>query len=99
MKLGFVSAILEQSSYEEMMDIASGLGFACVEVACWPQGPAERRYGGVSHIDVGRVLEEEDYGRHIQEYAKKRGWRFLLWLIIPIPWTVTWKRERWLSVI
>ena len=89
MKLGFVSAILEQSSYEEMMDIASGLGFACVEVACWPQGPAERRYGGVSHIDVG----------HIQEYAKKRGWRFLLWLIIPIPWTVTWKRERWLSVI
>lgn len=46
MKLGFVSAILEQSSYEEMMDIASGLGFACVEVACWPQGPAERRYGG-----------------------------------------------------
>ena len=73
MKLGFVSAILEQSSYEEMMDIASGLGFDCVEVACWPQGPAERRSGGVSHIDVGRVLEEEDYGRHIQEYAKKRG--------------------------
>ena len=73
MKLGFVSAILEQSSYEEMMDIASGLGFACVEVACWPQGPAERRYGGVSHIDVGRVLEEEDSGRHIQEYAKTRG--------------------------
>ena len=57
MKLGFVSAILEQSSYEEMMDIASGLGFACVEVACWPQGPAERRYGGVSHFVEGRVLE------------------------------------------
>lgn len=34
MKLGFVSAILDQSSYEEMMDIASSLGFECVEVAC-----------------------------------------------------------------
>ena len=26
MKLGFVSAILDQSNYEEMMDIASELG-------------------------------------------------------------------------
>mgnify|MGYP002547482932 CR=1 FL=1 len=38
MKLGFVSAILDQSNYEEMMDIAQELGFQCVEVACWPQG-------------------------------------------------------------
>ena len=52
MKLGFVSAILDQSNYEEMMDIASDLGFECVEVACWPQGKAERRYAGVSHIDA-----------------------------------------------
>ena len=38
MKLGFVSAILDTSSYEEMMDFASEHGFECVEVACWPQG-------------------------------------------------------------
>lgn len=73
MKLGFVSAILDQSSYEEMMDIASDLGFQCVEVACWPQGKAERRYAGVSHIDVRRILEDEDYAQHITEYAKKKG--------------------------
>lgn len=73
MKLGFVSAILDQSSYEEMMDIASDLGFQCVEVACWPQGKAERRYAGVSHIDVSRILEDEDYAQHITEYAKKKG--------------------------
>lgn len=73
MKLGFVSAILDQSSYEEMMDTASELGFQCVEVACWPQGKAERRYAGVSHIDAERVLEDEAYAKHILEYSKEKG--------------------------
>ena len=73
MKLGFVSAILDQSSYEEMMDTASELGFACVEVACWPQGKAERRYAGVSHIDAERVLEDDEYAAHILSYAKEKG--------------------------
>ena len=69
MKLGFVSAILDQSSYEEMMDTASELGFACVEAACWPQEKAERRYAGVSHIDAERVLEDEKYAKHILDYS------------------------------
>lgn len=73
MKLGFVSAILDQSSYEEMMDAASELGFGCVEVACWPQGKAERRYAGVSHIDAERVLEDEAYARHILDYAAEKN--------------------------
>lgn len=72
MKLGFVSAILDQSGYEEMMDIASDLGFQCVEVACWPQGKAERRYAGVSHIDVERVLEDDIYAAHILDYAAEK---------------------------
>lgn len=73
MKLGFVSAILDQSSYEEMMDTASNLGFQCVEVACWPKGKAERRYAGVSHIDAERVLEDDTYAEYIVNYAKKKG--------------------------
>ncbi len=73
MKLGFVSAILDQSSYEEMIDIASELGFECVEVACWPQGKAERRYAGVSHIDVERVLEDDAYAQHILDYAAQKN--------------------------
>lgn len=73
MKLGFVSAILDQSNYEEMMDIASDLGFECVEVACWPQGKAERRYAGVSHIDAERVLEDEAYAKHISDYAAEKN--------------------------
>ena len=40
MKLGFVTAILADSGFEEMIDTASRLGYECVEVACWPAGKA-----------------------------------------------------------
>ena len=70
MKLGFVSAILDQMSFEEMIDTAAGLGFSCVEVACWPRGKAERRYAGVSHIDVS-VLTDKEAAR-ILDYCKAR---------------------------
>ena len=73
MKLGFVSAILDQSSYEEMMDTASEMGFQCVEVACWPAGKAERRYAGVSHIDADAVLNDDAYAKHVLDYAKEKG--------------------------
>lgn len=73
MKLGFVSAILDTWTYEEMMDFASDHGFECVEVACWPQGKAERRYAGVSHIDAERVLEDDAYAAHITDYSKEKG--------------------------
>lgn len=73
MKLGFVSAIFDTSSYEEMMDFASAHNFECVEVACWPQGKAERRYAGVSHIDAERVLEDDAYAKHIVDYSAEKG--------------------------
>ncbi len=71
MKLGFVSALLEEYSFEQMIDLASREGFACVEVACWPAGKAERRYAGVSHIDVDDMSEENI--AHIKEYSTSRG--------------------------
>ncbi len=71
MKLGFVSAILDGWTFEEMMDTAAGMGFECVEVACWPQGKAERRYAGVSHIDVNNT--SEDYINYIKNYCKDKG--------------------------
>lgn len=52
MKLGINSAILEHLTFEDMVKFASQEGFECIEVACWPQGKVERRYAGVSHIDV-----------------------------------------------
>lgn len=55
MQLGFVSAILPDLSFEQLFDTAAGLGYDCVEVCCWPAGKAERRYAGVSHIDVAGI--------------------------------------------
>ncbi|MDK2789245.1 MAG: hypothetical protein PWP07_2490 [Epulopiscium sp.] len=43
MKLGFVSAILADLSFEDVMDFASQNGFSYVEIMCWPVGKAERR--------------------------------------------------------
>lgn len=73
MKLGFVSAILDQSNFEELIDTASELGFACVEVACWPLGNAERRYAGVSHIDVDKVLSDDAYCTYILNYCREKN--------------------------
>lgn len=50
--LGFVSAIMAEKSFEEVVKFASDNRFSCVEIMCWPVGKAERRYAGVTHIDV-----------------------------------------------
>ena len=73
MKMGLVTAILDKADYEEMIDTVSELGFNCAEVACWPAGKAERRYAGVSHIDVKRVLKDDKYAKHVLSYAKEHG--------------------------
>ena len=52
MQLGFASAILPDLSLEEVVNFAAETGFGCVELMCWPKGKAERRYAGVTHIDV-----------------------------------------------
>jgi sugar phosphate isomerase/epimerase len=52
MKLGFVSAILSELSLDEVFAFAAKTGYSSVEVMCWPPGKAERRYSGVTHIDV-----------------------------------------------
>lgn len=71
MKLGVVSAIYDGFSFEEMIDDISKNGCKCVEVACWPQGKAERRYAGVSHIDVDNTSEE--YVAYIKDYCGGKG--------------------------
>ena len=71
MKLGLVSAILDWMSFEEMIDTISRLGFQCVEAACWPCGKAERRYAGVSHIDVDSLDDER--AEYILDYCRERN--------------------------
>ncbi|WP_213950673.1 sugar phosphate isomerase/epimerase family protein [Tepidanaerobacter syntrophicus] len=70
MKMGFVSAILADYSFEKLIDTAAELGFECVEVACWPKGTAERRYAGVSHIDVDSLNDEK--AAYIRDYCRNK---------------------------
>jgi len=52
LQLGFVTAILPELSLAEVLAFAAAEGFACVEAMCWPVGKAERKYAGVTHVDV-----------------------------------------------
>ncbi|HEV2972166.1 MAG TPA: sugar phosphate isomerase/epimerase [Pirellulales bacterium] len=52
MQLGFVSAIVPDLSLEQVADLAVAQRYDCVELMCWPTGKAERRYAGVTHVDV-----------------------------------------------
>lgn len=52
MQLGFVSAILPELSLDQVLTFAAAERFACVEAMCWPVGKAERKFAGVTHIDV-----------------------------------------------
>ena len=73
MKFGLLTAILDGWSFEEVVEIASDMGFKCLEVACWPAGKAERRYAGVSHIDCERVCEDDAYAAYVKELAASKG--------------------------
>ncbi len=52
MQLGFVTAILPEHSLEEVFQVAAHIGYDCIEVMCWPPGEADRRYSGITHIDI-----------------------------------------------
>jgi sugar phosphate isomerase/epimerase len=69
--LGFVTAILPELSLEEVLQYAAAEGFKCVEVMCWPVGKAERRYAGVTHIDVATL--DETKGAEINALCQKHG--------------------------
>ena len=59
MKLGFVSAILAEQSLDEVLAFAAAENFSCVELMCWPVGKAERRYAGVTHVDVVNLSQDQ----------------------------------------
>jgi sugar phosphate isomerase/epimerase len=58
-KLGFVSAVLGDLSLDKVLDFASENGYSCVELMCWPVGKADRRYAGVTHVDVASIDDKE----------------------------------------
>lgn len=54
-QLGFASAILPELSLEQVLSLAGEIGYDCVEVMCWPPSKAERRYSGITHIDISQL--------------------------------------------
>lgn len=71
MQLGFVSAILPELSFDELLKFAAEEGYNCVEVMCWPVGKATRRYAGVTHIDVTNFGKKE--AEKVVAICKKYG--------------------------
>src|SRR3569833_217992 len=43
---------MPELSLAEVAQFAREAGYDCVELMCWPRGGAERRYAGVTHVDV-----------------------------------------------
>jgi sugar phosphate isomerase/epimerase len=71
MQLGFVSAILPELTLDEVFTVGKETGYSCVELMCWPRGKADRRYAGVTHIDVTAFDQAE--AARINDLAQARG--------------------------
>ena len=71
MRLGFVSAILADQSLEEVLDFAASEGFSTIEMMCWPVGQAERRYAGVTHVDIAELSNTQ--AEEIRGTVESRG--------------------------
>ena len=71
MQIGFVSAILHDLTLEEVLAFASDEGFPCVELMCWPPGKADRRYAGVTHLDVANFTEAT--AEHVRDLVRIHG--------------------------
>jgi len=59
MRLGIFTAALPDRTLEEIAPWAASQGFETLEIACWPLSKAERRYAGVTHIDVVGLTKDK----------------------------------------
>jgi sugar phosphate isomerase/epimerase len=71
MKLGFVSAILPEQSLEQLLSFAAETGYDCVELMCWPVSKAERRYAGVTHLDVTNFQKAD--AERVRQLSAEKG--------------------------
>ncbi|MCB9953491.1 MAG: sugar phosphate isomerase/epimerase [Planctomycetaceae bacterium] len=71
MQLGFCSAILPEQSLSQVLLFAADAGYDCVELMCWPPSKADRRYAGITHIDVTEFNEEK--AAQVNELATESG--------------------------
>ena len=60
MKLGLLTAPFPQTPLSEVADWAADNGFESLEICCWPSDAGtQRRYGGICHIDVDGLTQDE----------------------------------------
>lgn len=60
LQLGFVSAILADYDFVNVVKFAAQHHFSCVEIMCWPKDNSDsRRYAGVTHIDVNQLDDQK----------------------------------------
>ena len=71
MKLGFVSAILPELNLDQVLAFAAAERFACVELMCWPAGKAERKYAGVTHLEVDGLTKAR--AQEVHERCARHG--------------------------
>ena len=72
MKLGLITSILQDMDFRQVVDFVSSIGLECIEVACWPVSKGvERRYAGVSHIDVENITEQK--AKELNDYCRAKN--------------------------
>jgi len=71
MKLGFFTAAFPGKPLEEVAAWAANNGFEALEIACWPVGKADRRYAGVTTLNVADYSMEKAH--QTQEILKKNN--------------------------
>jgi sugar phosphate isomerase/epimerase len=71
MKLGLMTAAFPGESIEEVASWAASNGFDALEIACWPVMKADRRYAGVTTIDVATLTQ--DRAKEINRMLKDHG--------------------------
>jgi sugar phosphate isomerase/epimerase len=71
MKLGLFTAAFPEWSLEQCADFAATSGFEMLEIACWPHEKANRRYAGVTHIDVASL--DAAGARQVRDLLAKKG--------------------------
>jgi sugar phosphate isomerase/epimerase len=92
MKLGLLTAALPGLTLEEIVPWAAESGYEMLEIACWPMGKKDRRYGGVSHIDVDQL--DKSGAKKIKELLADAGLEISSLAYYPNPLTPDKKEQK-----
>ena len=73
MQLGYVTAIVPEWTFQQHLEFAREVGYDCLEVMCWPPGKADRRYAGVTHLDVEKLCADAGAREEVKRQQREYG--------------------------